>query len=102
MIYDGLNVPEGKSIWAVAYSINDDTEHHRLMCKPTNGELCGYSFIPYKIGTKTKRTSGRVSKYARKYADTYEEAVDLFNSLVQKRIDNLLEMVEDAKNDFIK
>lgn len=102
MTYDSSNVPEGKPLWAVAYSVNDDTEYHRLMCKPTNGELCGYSFIPYKIGTKTKRSSGKVSKYARKYADTYEEAVELFNSLVQKRIDNLLEMVKDAKNDFIK
>lgn len=102
MTYDYTNAPRDKSIWAVAYSVNDDTEHHRLMCKPTNGELVGYSFIPYKIGTKTKRASGRVSKYARKYADTYEEAVELFNSLVQKRIDNLIEMAEDAKNDFIK
>jgi hypothetical protein len=102
MIYDSLSAPRNKSIWAVAYSINDDTDHHRLMCKPTNGELVDYSFVPYKIGTKTKRASGRVSKYARKYADTYEEAVDLFNSLVQKRIDNLLEMAEDAKKDFIK
>ena len=102
MTYDSLNAPRNKSIWAVAYSINDDTEHHRLLCKPTNGEFDGYSFIPYKVGTKTKRKSGRVSKYAREYADTYDEAVDLFNSLVQKRIDNLLKMVEDAKKDFMK
>ena len=102
MTYDHTSAPKDKSLWAVAYSVNDDTEHHRLMCKPTNGELVGYSFIPYKIGTKIKRASGRVSKYARKYADTYEEAVELFNSLVQKRIDNLLEMTEDAKKDFIK
>ena len=102
MIYDSSNVPEGKPLWAVAYSVNDDTEHHRLMCKPQRGELINYNFIPYKAGTMTRRRSGKVSKYARKYADTYEEAVDLFNALVQKRIDNLLEMVEDAKNDFIE
>lgn len=102
MTYDSSNVPESKPLWAVAYSINDDTEHHRLMCKPQRGELINYSFIPYKAGTMTRRRSGKVSKYARKYADTYEEAVDLFNALVQKRIDNLLEMVEDAKKDFIE
>ena len=102
MTYDSLNAPKEKPLWAVAYSINDDTEHHRLMCKPQRGELIHDSFIPYKVGTKTLRSSGRVSKWARRYADTYEEAIELFNSLVQKRIDNLLEMAEDAKKDFIK
>lgn len=102
MTYDSLNAPKEKPLWAVAYSINDDTEHHRLLCKPQRGELINDSFVPYKAGTNTRRASGRVSKWARKYADSYEEAVELFNSLVQKRINNLLEMVEDAKKDFIK
>lgn len=35
------------------------------------------------------------------YADTYEEAVEMYNELVQKRIENLERMIESAKLDMI-
>lgn len=35
------------------------------------------------------------------YADTYEEAVEMYNDLVQRRIDNLQRMIESAKSDMI-
>lgn len=100
-------LPLNKPIWAVAYSVNDTTEHNDLLCKPTLGEIRQYgnyrsgSFFPYKKGTTEVRTTGGVNFQSRMYADTYEEAVELYNELVQKRIDNLFSMVIKAEADKI-
>ena len=58
-------------------------------------------FMPYRVGTKTFRKNG-VACNSRDYADTYEEAVENYNDDVQDRIDRLLELAEEVKNDFIK
>lgn len=57
--------------------------------------------MPYKANTKTFRKNG-VQCNSRDYADTYEEAVENYNDDVQDRIDRLLELAEEVKNDFIK
>lgn len=57
-------------------------------------------FMPYRVGTKTFRKNG-VQCNSRDYADTYEEAVENYNDDVQYRINKLLELAEEAKNDFI-
>lgn len=104
-------LPLNKPVWGFAYSINDDTEDKRLICLPVQGEIhkndnchkwSDYCFSPYKKGINTKRKSGVVDFNSRMYADTYEEAVEMFNELVQKRIDNLYQMAEKAKADMIK
>lgn len=111
--YNPPNLPKNKPLWAVAYDIDNDTGHVRLSCKPTLGEVVSsseikasslwsnYIFVPYKKGTHTRCKSGFVSCGARMYADTYEEAVDIYNSLVQKRIDKLEKMKNEAVSDFI-
>ena len=111
--YNPPNLPKNKPLWAVAYDIDNDTGHVRLSCKPTLGEVVSsseikasslwsnYIFVPYKKGTHTRCKSGFVSCGARMYADTYEEAVDIYNSLVQKRVDKLEKMKNEAVNDFI-
>lgn len=111
--YSISELPLNKPIWGFAYSINDDTEDKRLICLPVQGEISEninrdykiwskYCFIPYKKGTNTKRKSGVVDFNSRMYADTYEEAVEMFNELVQQRINNLYQMAEKAKADMIK
>lgn len=88
----------------LAYDINDDTERHDLRCEPVLGEIVDNGlryFVPYKKGTKVKRGSGSVRRDSRMYADTYEEAVEMYNDLVQRRIDNLRRMIESAKSDMI-
>ena len=35
------------------------------------------------------------------YADTYEEAVEMFNEWIQERIDNLYRMAEEAKKHMV-
>lgn len=107
--YNIHDLPLNRPIWAVAYNVNDDTEHNRLICKPILGEIHkdnlwrtgGGKFTPYKIGTCELRATGDVNLNSRMYADTYDGAVEMFNELVQKRIDNLLAMVIKAEEDRI-
>lgn len=94
--------PVCKPIWGLAYDINDDTEHHNLICKPVLGEIVNRSFYPYKKGTTERRQSGKVLHWSRLYADTYEEAVEMYNGLVQERISNLRRLIESAKSDMIE
>lgn len=100
-VYDRDKVPMGKPVWALAYDINDDTEHRNLICKPVLGEIVNRTFYPYKKGTTERRQSGSVTYWGRVYADTYEEAVEMYNEYVQDRIDNLYRMIESAKLDMI-
>ena len=58
-------------------------------------------FVPYKANKKKKKKNG-VQCNSRRYADTYEEAVENYNGSVQHRINKLLELAEEVKNDFIK
>lgn len=106
MIYKNSKPPLNTPVWAVAYNINDETKRTRLICTPTLGEVIkrGWKteFVPYKKGAKVLRESGEVDVYSRKYADTYGEAVELYNSLIQERINKLNEMVNEAESHFIK
>ena len=105
-------VPTFKPVYGFAYNINNDTEHKRLSCKPELGEVVdatdnrfpyyyNETFVPYKKDGKTFKQSGHVNAYSRYYADTYEEAVEGYNMLVQKRIDILNEMAKQAEGDKI-
>lgn len=99
-------LPIGKPIWAVAYEINDDTKITNLRCLPTHGEITNYGrnyfFVPYKKGTNEKRRSGEVLFWSRRYADTYEEAVELYYEMIDDRIKKLQKMIEEAKADKLK
>lgn len=58
-------------------------------------------FIPYKRNTKEFSKSGYVEYTNRIFADTYEEAVEYYNSRVKSRINALIECSEQAKEDYI-
>lgn len=94
-----------------AYSISDRADNTKFRCLPVRGEICksedwhnrsGYCFFPYRKDTNIKRKTGIVDFNSRMYADTYREAVEMYNNLVQERIDNLYQMIESAKKDIIK
>lgn len=108
--YNINDLPLNKPIYGFAYDINDDTRNKRLNCMPTLGEISennikrkwsNYCFYPYKKGTKQRKKSDIVDFQSRHYADTYKEAVEMYNELVQKRIDNLKQMINKAENDKI-
>lgn len=100
-------VPIGKPIYGLAYSVDDDDGRNRLRCEPVLGEVfskhsdgCGlFYFAPYKKGTTQRCKSGVVSASSRMYADTYEEAIEMYNDLVQRRIEKLKAMITEAEEE---
>ena len=106
--YQKGEVPINKPIWGFAYTIKNDTAHHKYFSKPMLGELRetnhSYSdwavFFPYKKNGEIYKSKG-VNLNARYYADTYEEAVEMYNELVQQRIDRLHKAIREAEGDFI-
>ena len=91
-----------KDIWAFAYK--EDERATNLMCKPVKGRIIksdDYNFYEYKANDKDLKKNG-VSIYARFFADTYEEAVEGFNMLVNKRIDSLQKEIIKLDNMLIK
>ena len=44
----------------------------------------------------------KVNADSRMYADTYEEAVEMYNEHVQFQIDKLNKLIESCKQDYIK
>lgn len=95
-----MNAPCNTPIWGLAYDVNNETEHRNYSCKPVLGEIRGRHFHKYKKGT-TECQLASVSIFARQYADTYEEAVELYNSLVMDRIDTLYKLLDSAQKDLI-
>ena len=67
----------------------EDERATNFFCKPVKGRIIDHMFFEYKKNGKLKKNS--VSYYARIYADTYEEAVEGFNILIQNRIKRLKE-----------
>ena len=97
-------IPVGKPVWAVAYDVNNETGHVNLKCLPVQGEIMPYGslFRPFKKGTTTpKAKSSGVHWSSRVYADTKKEAEEMYNELVQRRIDLLQNAIDNARNDFL-
>lgn len=93
-----------KDIWAFAYK--EDERATNYMCKPVKGKIikdsnCTTHFYEYKTNDKNLKKNG-VSLYARFFTDTYEEAVEGFNMLVNKRIDSLQKEIIKLNDMLIK
>lgn len=90
-----------KDIWAFAYK--EDERATNLMCKPVKGRIVksDNNFYEYKANGKDLKKNG-VTLYARFFADTYEEAAEGFNMLVNKRIDSLQKEIIKLDNMLIK
>ena len=59
-------------------------------------------FAPYKKGSKSLAKSKEVlAEYSRYYADTYEECVELYNSLVNKAIMYFWHRMRECAKDMI-
>lgn len=92
---------EGHRLWACAYEINNETLYPYLKQTPVEGMIApGCQFAVFGKGG-TLRKSGRVSYYSRQYADTYEEAVELYNELVTKRREKLEQLTDTVYDDYI-
>lgn len=95
----------GRIFYGCAYQINDNDLSHTLMQKPIKGIFVndGYdtNFVPVKKDG-TPRKSGGVWRGSRHVADTYEECVEIFNDLVDKRKQKLQELIKECDETLIK
>lgn len=123
MIYrdycEAEKLPPGTKIWACAYDFDNNKTTMGLISKPVYGMLRGYAwnyedkeiteedsyssfFVPFKRGSETEFAKSKaVQIYSRVYADTHEECVELFNSLVNEKVEWFLQRAEETKKDFI-
>lgn len=108
VIYDEFEnpPPTNTPIWAFAYYLGNN----KTVCKPVLGEITEEGtgirslalFVPYKTGTTEKRASGQVSTGSRLFTLTEEEAITMYNELVEKRIERLKSLLQKVENDKIK
>lgn len=90
---------EGKVVYAFAYQ--EDERALNYFCEPVKGMIKNRVFYEFtKDGSRLKRNG--VSIWARYFADTYEEAVEGFNHLLQRRINSLLKEVKKLEKKKIK
>lgn len=111
MKYTYEDVPFNKPIWACAYSTNNNTMHNYLIKKPVLGVVEEYKSKDITIRNLscfyelkkdgTFKKSSKVFCMSRKYADTYEECVELYNSLVDKEIKRAEEVIKEHKKQKI-
>ena len=96
-----FDVLEDRPIWACAYKIDNQTGRSILRQVPVQGEIRGDRFYVYKKDGTLRRTGDVWAGY-RWYADTYEECVEAYNRLVNKRKEILLTKLTETEMDFIK
>lgn len=95
--YSQQNAPKQTPIWAFMYEHSSDKGKNSLFSKPVKGEIIKKrftsEFVPYYKDTNAFRKSGNVNYLSRYYADTYEEAVEAFNQMIEDNISNLYEQI---------
>ena len=83
-----------KDLYGFAYK--EDDRNLTYFCKPIKGRIKYSYFYEYKRDGKTLKKNG-VSIYARYFADTYDEAVKGFNTLINRRIEKMTNKIEELK-----
>lgn len=112
------NIKPGTKLWACAYRFDNNKITMGLISKPVYGMLRGYAwdyeeiaeeksyssfFVPFKRNSETEFAKSKVVQIdSRMYADTYEECVELFNSLVNEKVEWFLKRAEETKKDLIE
>lgn len=101
----------GDEIWACAYEFDCNKESKKYIQKPVKGVFTDSwcddidSEEPRFFTTIGKNgypsRSKKVGISARVYADTYEECVELYNSLVKSKINYFTERIEEVKKELI-
>lgn len=116
------NLKVGDTVWACAYKLGSDVESMRYIQRPIKGVLTtskdkknndnfmalgetdtGYIqyFVPYKKNGVDLSWSKAVSIYSRKIATTEEEAISLYNKLIDDYVEYFTEKIEEIKKDKI-
>lgn len=110
MKYRYNELQDGQKIWACAYSLDGTKEGKRLKCEPVYGivKITYRSNNPIYRSGMFFRLKGNGEPYAngvnissRRYADTKEEAIELYNKLIDQSIGILEELVDDMRKEKI-
>lgn len=107
------NIEPNTVLYACAYDEDNNYEYTHLGQKPVKGIVVKNEgkyqckLWSHKIFLKLGKNgeplkSGAVSLRARKYATTYEECVEIYNSLVDERINKLKQFIDIAESDKIR
>ena len=112
------NIKTGTKLWACAYEFDNNKISMGLISKPVYGMTRGYGwdyeemaeeesyssfFVPFRSRSETEFAKSKAVRIlSRVYADTYEECVELFNSLVNEKVKWFLERAEETKKDLIE
>ena len=106
MIKTWKDVAVGDKLWACEYGYYYNRTEKALIQPPVYGQIVKgkYNIRSFAILKKdgTPRTSGLVDARSRHYADTKEECIELYNSLINERIKYLEKQIEELKLDLIK
>lgn len=111
------NIKPGTKLWACAYKFDNNKITMGLISKPVYGMARGYGwdyeevteeesyasfFVPFKRNSEIEFAKSKAVRIdSRMYADTYEECVELFNSLVNEKVEWFLKRAEETKKDLI-
>lgn len=110
MKYTYKDVPLNTPIWACAYSTNNNTMYNYLRKKPVlgivvnknNDEVYRRMLCFYELKKDgTFKESSKIFCMSRKYADTYEECVELYNSLIDEEIKRAEEVIKEHEKQKI-
>ena len=91
--YSHINAPTNTLIWGCFYT-------EIIKCKPVQGKIHNKQFVIYRRDG-TPKFNGRVYIGERKYADTYEECVEVYNKMIDNEIDRLKNCVVRCEEDRI-
>ena len=93
--HDSEKLPVGVPIYGFAYRVDDETLDVVTRCRPTLGTIeecakysCNGKFIPED---KSKHWCNHAILI---YSDNYDEAVDAYNHMVERRIKNLNQKIQ--------
>lgn len=111
------NINLGTKLWACACKFDNNKITMGLILKPVYGMASGYGwnyekiteedsyesfFVPFKRNSETEFAKSKAVQIdSRMYTDTYEECIELFNSLVNEKVEWFLKRAEETKEDLI-
>lgn len=90
---------EGQKVWACAYETSNTEKSLSLKRTPVYGIVRGREFYELKKDGEPK--SKGVYIYSRKYADTKEESIAIYNGLIDNQITFLHSLIRNCEKDRI-
>lgn len=105
MIYNWHTVPVNTRVWGCNYTLNSYKDAPNYKQEPVLGMVIKRKWDSHFVELKkdgSQKKSGMVYYQARVYADTYEECVTLYNSLIQDCIVELQSICDSLMEQMLE